>query len=417
MIRRVPPAYSPVSLGAIVSGLKALVGLDRSCHDAILGFLAERFGARSVLLMDSGTSALALAFRAVARSRGGRPLALPAYSCFDLATAAEAADVRVLLYDMEPSTLGPDWDSLRTTLRQGAGALVIAHLYGMPFDVSEALSLTKEHGILLIEDAAQGAGATYDGRYAGSFGTLGIVSFGRGKGMTGGAGGALYACNKTGSVLLEGVRDELGQSSAGLGDVATAGATWLLGRPSLYGLPASLPWLHLGETRYRDPTPPAGMSGAGIAVLSGVLRQLPAEESTRRTNARRLAAAVEAVSPTVENVLPPERSTPGYLRFPVIVGRDDHGNTTRAADPRLGAARGYPRGLDQLPRFRSRIENSSTPHPGSGMLAQRLITLPTHSRLTGRDLCGLEEWIRSGLRSVRGRPGGQERLLQEEPFR
>jgi dTDP-4-amino-4,6-dideoxygalactose transaminase len=417
LIRHVPPAYSPVSVGAIWAGLKALAGLDRSRKEVIVGFLGERFRARSVLLADSGTSALALGFRAVARSSGDRPLALPAYGCFDLATAAEAADVRVLLYDLEPSTLGPDWDSLRAVLSQGAGALVIAHLFGIPVEISKALSLAEEYGVPLIEDAAQAAGATYDGCYVGSFGTLGIVSFGRGKGMTGGAGGALYACDEKGVTLLEGVRGQVGPPRAGPGDVATAGATWLLAWPAVYGLPASLPWLHLGETRHRDPAPSTEMSRAGIGVLSGVLQQLSTEESVRRLNAQRLTAAVRAGSPAIENVCSPKRSLPGYLRFPVIERPEEAGGAAWSPDPRVGAVRSYPRSLDRLSRFRSRIENSSAKHPGSGALVERLITLPTHSRLSDRDLDRLEVWIGSGLKAAGGSSQLQERLFPEEGSR
>ena len=44
-------------------------------------------------------------------------------------------------------------------------------------------------------------------------------------------------------------------------------AQWLLGRPGVYGLPAAIPWLGLGETRYRDPQTPSRMTRAAASLL------------------------------------------------------------------------------------------------------------------------------------------------------
>ena len=66
---------------------------------------------RELLLTDSGTSALALALQRAARERPG-PAALPAFCCYDIATAADVAGVPFVLYDVDPETLGPDPASL-----------------------------------------------------------------------------------------------------------------------------------------------------------------------------------------------------------------------------------------------------------------------------------------------------------------
>src|SRR4029434_8607789 len=111
-----------------------------------------------------------------------------AYCCYDLATAADGAGADVLLYDLHPLTLGPDWRSFERTLARGATAAVVAHLYGHPVDLRQAQALADSAGSILIEDAAQGVGARYDGRPLGSFGGMSLLSFGRGKGLTGGGG-------------------------------------------------------------------------------------------------------------------------------------------------------------------------------------------------------------------------------------
>jgi dTDP-4-amino-4,6-dideoxygalactose transaminase len=65
---------------------------------------------------------------------------------------------------------------------------------------------------------------------------------------------------------------------------------------------------------------------------------------------------------------------------------------------RLGVAPGYPTPLFTLEPFRNRVANLDDDMPGATLLAERLVTLPTHSRLTAVDLARLEAWI-AGQRS------------------
>ena len=69
------------------------------------------------------------------------------------------------------------------------GAVVVAYLYGIPFDTAPVRAAAGAVGAWLIEDAAQGAGASFRGRALGAFGDLSMLSFGRGKGVTAGRGG------------------------------------------------------------------------------------------------------------------------------------------------------------------------------------------------------------------------------------
>ena len=72
--------------------------------------LERRFDATDALLVDSGTTALSLAVAGAGAS--GLPVAIPAYSCYDIVTAVVGAGSRVVVYDGDPSTLGPDEASL-----------------------------------------------------------------------------------------------------------------------------------------------------------------------------------------------------------------------------------------------------------------------------------------------------------------
>jgi dTDP-4-amino-4,6-dideoxygalactose transaminase len=357
---------------------------------AALESLVRRDLAPSALrLTGSGTIALAAAIRIAARGQARPLVALPAWACYDLATAADMVDARVVLYDLDPRTLGPDWDSLRAALAAGPSSVVVVHLYGYPVDMGEAGRAAIAAGVTLIEDAAQGVGATLDDRPAGALAPLAVLSFGRGKGRTGGRGGALLA---HGDVFREDVeRLALGPAEGALPDALKLAAQWLLARPSVYGLLTGIPALGLGETVYRAPEPLTALSGAGVAALARVWDLAGAEAATRRRNVRRLAEALEG-SESLARVQPVPGAVPGYLRFPVIARGPAPFATERAR--RLGVMPGYPKSLADLEGFRTRIVNQSEGFEAARMLARQLGTLPTHSRLTPRDIEALLAWLR-----------------------
>jgi dTDP-4-amino-4,6-dideoxygalactose transaminase len=399
-LRRQLPAYSPLERRTLLEGLRAATARDPGRapggarrpppDEEAARLLRQHFGSRDVLLTDSGTSALALALRALAR---GRPAAIPGYGCYDIATAVAGAGVEVLLYDVAPDTLGPDLDSLRRALRAGAGAIVVAHLFGIPVDVRQLRALAADAGAPVIEDAAQGSGVEISGAPAGAAGAVGVLSFGRGKGVAAGRGGALLANTEEGVGAIADARTRLGPGGAGATHVAAAAAQWLLARPAIYGLPASLPFLKLGETVLRPVTPPRAMSRAAAAMLP-VSWTLAAEEAPiRRRNAERLRRRV-APGATLRVPRIPAGSRPGYLRLPVIPERRAIAGPGAPA-PHLGVLRAYPLPLSELPVLRRIWRNPEIPLPGSRLLAERLLTVPTHSRLTEPDLRALEAWIDS----------------------
>src|SRR5512134_2129059 len=190
-MRRQLPVHSPLSPRALAGGVLAALGRAEPGPRVERG-LRDGLDARAVLGTDSGTTALRLALWAVADGRR-LPIALPAYGCYDLATAAIGAGVRVVLYDIDPDTLGPDPDELHALCAAGVAAIVVAHLFGIPVDMRVVNDVAAAAGVPVIEDAAQGGGAALDGRPLGAWGSLVVLSFGRGKGTTAGRGGALVA--------------------------------------------------------------------------------------------------------------------------------------------------------------------------------------------------------------------------------
>jgi dTDP-4-amino-4,6-dideoxygalactose transaminase len=318
--------------------------------------------------------------------------------CVDLIAAARKANVRVRLYDVDPQTLSPDLDSVRRVLAEGVHAVTVVHLYGFPADVAGVRTLALEFGIPVIEDAAQQAGATLHARRAGSLGDITILSFGRGKGTTSGNGGALLAHDErwTDAVHAADPSRAGKRISRGARDMIGATASWLLGRPSIYNIPSSIPALHLGETVYHDAGEPAPLSQAAAALLRSSLASADTHIAIRRRNtamlhAAMLHAATPSGAPSHANMYPCtviEGGESGYLRFPVLT------DTTTEPAPELGIVRGYPRALSDQQELYPLLQQSRESLSGAHELTHRLMTLPTHHLMTGTDLNALCAWLR-----------------------
>ena len=380
--RRQLTVASPLSAGNIFGATLDTIA-RRDASERVRNAIAMEFKAHDVLLTDSGTSALVLALRMFAKVT--MPVAMPAYVCVDLIAAARRAGVRVRLFDIDPHTLSPDMDSLQRVMSAGVSAIVIAHLYGFPADMPTVMKMARDAGVPVIEDAAQHAGATIAGKPAGSFGDVTVLSFGRGKGTTSGRGGALLS---NGSVAAAATLSpgELDQAPS-TGVLLTTAATWVLGRPSFYGIPASIPALHLGETVYHDAGEPTRMSRAGIAVLDRTLSGMRHAVQARQANALVLRDTADQ-SRNLDTVRAIDSGESGYLRFPVLLRDEPRDNDA------LGIARGYPNPLSLEPQIKPCLVASREPLHGAQELARRLVTLPTHHMVTSSDLADMSRWLR-----------------------
>ena len=383
--------HSPIRAASLARAAVEAVRNDESPLRELRRALADRFAVRDVVLTDSGTSALILALR-LTRGPHAR-VALPAFSCVDLASAVRYADVGVRLYDLDPATLGPDLASLERVLAGGVDAVVMAHLYGMPVDGAAVRAMAARYGVPVIDDAAQGAGARFNGRPVGSGGALGVLSFGRGKGVTGGGGGALLIVEDAvdgpaGSLSSLGAR-----AAHGFADVARTAAQWALGRPEVYALPSMIPWLRLGEMVYHPAHEPQSISSASAALATRALSEMERELAMRRRNARRLLDVLADVKDAC-GILPVPGAQPGYLRLPVL---DRAG---RAEQPSAGVVRSYPRAMHEQDELRPALRGPVGPLPGATELARSLFTLPTHSLLTEADLAALTGWFASPASSI-----------------
>jgi perosamine synthetase len=387
--RRIPPVLSPIVPRALVRANVAALGLISPQRQELEADFTTLFSARETILTGSGTSALVLAICATVPP--GSIVAMPGYACIDIIAAAIRARVRVVLYDLDPQTLTPDIASVRDALARGATALVAAPLYGYPQEMAALAEAAAACGVPIIEDAAQSAGATLEGIRVGAFGDLSVLSFGRGKGMTGGSGGALLIRKPSLVAWGQEARRALRKPRRGARDVVALAAQWMLARPALYSIPASIPALGLGEMVYHAAGEPEGISTAAATVLRTALAGNEAEVRVRRARAAELTAASSGSSLTPVRLVP--GANPGYLRLALL---DTIG--TAVPDPHLGALRGYPITLDEHPATRRVLVDRQPELSGARVLRDRLFTLPTHSLVSSADVARLSVWLRAGAR-------------------
>lgn len=375
------PVHSPLPPQALLHGLGSLLGRG-DLRPALRAKLCGWYGADLALLTGSGTNALQLALRIACDAAGGSPVALPAYTCYDVATAAVGAGVPLTLYDLDPRRLAPDGDDLRRCIAAGARVLVVSPLFGVPVPWAEILEVAEQERVIVIEDAAQGFGASWEGHPLGALGAMSVLSFGRGKGWTAAGGGALLFRSAAAWGALPPELGSPGFASELFGLGVAAGQS-LFARPAAYAIPRAVPWLHLGETRYRVPEAVQPMRREAATLLLEARMLAESEAAFRRHSGRWYQRALPT-RPGFRQVESPGNATPGWLRFPLLVPDMRHRLANDRASARLGVMPGYPGGLAHLPAVQERLVAGDRLRswPGADDLVRCLLTLPTHSYLT-----------------------------------
>ncbi|MDV6012366.1 DegT/DnrJ/EryC1/StrS family aminotransferase [Haloechinothrix sp. LS1_15] len=150
---------------------------------------AEGTGTRHAVAVNNGTTALVAALQALGIGPGDEVITSPFTFIATLnAILSTGATARFADLDAEHLTVDPDGVAAAITPR--TAALLPVHLYGQPADMDALTALAADHGLHLVEDAAQAFGATYRGAPVGSFG-LGCFSLYATKNITTGEGGMI----------------------------------------------------------------------------------------------------------------------------------------------------------------------------------------------------------------------------------
>lgn len=143
---------------------------------------AAYLGANHVVGVGNGTDALEIAIRALALPPGGE-IIVPANSFVASAEAVCNMGHRVVFCDCDPGTLTLDVEDVKRRVTKNTVAVMAVHLYGHPANMVPLQAVAKEHGLKIIEDAAQAHGAEYSGKNVGTLGDVAAFSFYPGKNL------------------------------------------------------------------------------------------------------------------------------------------------------------------------------------------------------------------------------------------
>lgn len=152
--------------------------------------LAQLHDVPHVTLCCSGTFAVELALRGLGIEEGDEVI-LAGYDFGGNFGAIEAVGARPVLVDIDPSNWNFDPGILETAISPQTRAVIVSHLHGVVVPMQALTEVARRHDLSVVEDACQMPVARVEGRPAGTWGDVGVLSFGGSKLLSAGRGGAL----------------------------------------------------------------------------------------------------------------------------------------------------------------------------------------------------------------------------------
>lgn len=158
----------------------------RRCNE----WLEQKTGTNKALLTHSCTGALEMAAM-LAGVGPGDEVIMPSYTFVSTANAFVLRGATPVFVDIREDTLNLDESVIEEAITDRTRAIVPVHYGGVGCEMDTILDIADRHGLLVIEDAAQGLLSTYKGRPLGSLGDIGTLSFHETKNIISGEGGAI----------------------------------------------------------------------------------------------------------------------------------------------------------------------------------------------------------------------------------
>jgi len=342
----------------VIPVAKPIIGDDeRAAVDAVLasGGLAqgprvaqfeegfsEWVDGTTCVAVNSGTSALHLGMLAAGIGPGDEVI-VPSFTFAATANSVALTGATPVFVDIDPVTFCIDPKAVEAAITPRSRAVVPVHLYGHPADMTTLMPIAREHGLTIIEDAAQAHGAQWDGKAVGSFGTVGAFSFYPTKNMTSGEGGMVTTA-----------------------DPAVARAVRLLRNQGM-------------EARYQNEVVGLNNRMTDIHAAIGIVQlgKLRGWTEQRRENAQFLSSNLRGV------ICPTEAPNAVHVfhQYTIRVPDDRDGFAAALQQRGVGSGVYYPIPVHRLPSFGLHIDL-----PVTEQVASDCLSLPVHPSLSRDDL-------------------------------
>lgn len=148
------------------------------------------FAVKHAVSVNSATSGLIAAAGAAGFGPGDEVIVSP-YTMSASASCVVVYGAIPVFADIDSDTFCITADTIRTRITPRTRGLIAVDIFGHPAAFDEIVTLAHEHGLIVIEDAAQAPGAKYDGRYAGTLADIGVFSLNYHKTIHSGEGGVV----------------------------------------------------------------------------------------------------------------------------------------------------------------------------------------------------------------------------------
>jgi UDP-2-acetamido-2-deoxy-ribo-hexuluronate aminotransferase len=321
--------------------------LGRELEQAI----AALTGAKHAVAVGNGTDALIILLRAAGVGPGDEVI-VPAYTFFASASAVLHVGADPVLVDILPGSYAMDPAAARAAITDRTRAIMPVHLFSQMADMRPLRDLADEHGLLLLEDSAEGIGMVMGGTHAGLWGAGGVLSFFPTK--------TLGSLGDAGMVLTD--------------DDAVAERARRL-RSHGQQVDGSYEYLELGYNSRLDEIQ--------SAVLLTRLETLSADIARRAALAARYSEQLAALAPGLETPWLAATAEPGNQVWYVYLIESDHRDDLVAYldEHGVGTEVYYPRPLTAQPALRH-LPGARHPVPVAEAAARRAVGLPLYPDLT-----------------------------------
>ena len=354
-----PPAETKIPISALFA---AILPGESDFEKTLCNYLQVKHW----VLGNSGRALLYILLDALRKKDGDlrNEVLIPGYTCYSVAASVAKAGLKIAIYDLDPRTFAPDMDSVKAKLSENTLAIIFQHLFGIPTPIDGLRQISDGIGAYIIEDAAQALGGTLNGRPLGTMGDFGFFSFGRGKPLPIGGGGAFIGKDAD---VLSGLN--LNPKDKGYASLMSTAVTQVMSKPLLYWIPEMLP-LGLGETIF-DPN--FDFSAMPFAMQNLVENSM--EVLDELNTHRRHIAKIYKNAFNHDSVIPiPEGGSAVYTRFPLMAGPVPIPKELK----RLGVRRMYPKAIADEETIKPYLADQRETTPGAYKISHNLITLPTH---------------------------------------
>lgn len=158
-------------------------------------WLEKRLFAEKLLLTTSCTHAAEMA-AILADIQSGDEVIMPSFTFVSTADAFVLRGAKAVFVDIRPDTMNIDETLIEEAITDKTKAVVPVHYAGVSCEMDTIMDIARRYNLMVIEDAAQAIGSTYNDRPCGAIGDFGCLSFHETKNLSMGEGGALLIKNK-----------------------------------------------------------------------------------------------------------------------------------------------------------------------------------------------------------------------------